>query len=102
MRLLGLVTAALLAGCTSASTMSDYECLDSPIHTYAESPGATYGYECRKARGACEIGFIQTEHSAEQCEKNPRCEYVPGRCYCPPGMECICGGGSPGQCQTKR
>ncbi len=81
--------------------MSDYGCLGSPNHTYAKVEGVPHGYQCRSAAGRCEIGFVQAEDSAEQCETDSRCEYKTGSCYCPPGMQCICGGGSPGQCQSR-
>lgn len=101
MRLTILVLALLVSGCVSVSEMSDYACLDSPRHTYAKVEGVPHGYQCRRAVGQCEVGFIQADNTAAQCEANPHCEYLTGSCYCPPGMQCICGGGSPGQCQFR-
>ena len=100
--LIAMIFLMMIAGCTPVSMMSDYECLGSPRHTYAEVPQMPGAYACRRARGACERGFIQVEHSGDQCVANPMCEYVPGQCYCPPGVQCICGGGSPGQCQRRQ
>ena len=97
-RVISVFLVLVIIGC---APISDYQCLDSPNYTYAKVDPSPLGYKCRRARGLCERGFIQSEHTAEQCEANSRCEYVPGACYCPPEVQCICGGGSPGQCQTK-
>jgi len=88
----------VFAGCTS---LSEDECLESPNHTLVVAD-RDRGYECKVARNECETGFVQSEHGAEVCEANQKCIYVPGRCYCPVGMQCICGGGPPSRCRLKQ
>ena len=61
-------------------------------------PEGTGGYRCRAAEGPCETGFRQGSHSAEECVARSGCQFIPGRCYCPPGVVCICGGGPPPRC----
>lgn len=57
-------------------------------------------YRCREARGRCETGFRQAgEGDIKQlCESKPGCEFKPANCYCPPNLNCFCGGGPPAQC----
>ena len=59
------------------------------------------GYSCRPAENECERGFSQDSGTKEICEARAGCEFVPGYCYCPPKMVCICGGGPPSQCKKK-
>jgi hypothetical protein len=66
-----------------------------------EIPEGTGGYRCRPAQGPCEAGFRQGSDTAETCEAKPGCHFVPGRCYCPPGVVCICGGGPPPTCREE-
>lgn len=50
-------------------------------------------YICRDPRNACE----KLSHDA--CQKDAKCAWDPGFCYCPPNMMCYCGGGPPSQCR---
>lgn len=46
--------------------------------------------------------YDEFKESVERCESNPNCKLVyPGGCYCPPEMQCICGGGPPPICVLK-
>ena len=89
---------ALHAGCAE---LTEQECLDSPGHTLviAADDG---GYQCRVARDQCESGFIQSKHGIGECGADSSCEYETSRCYCPPDVVCICGGGPPGRCRLKQ
>jgi len=40
-------------------------------------------------------------HTKELCKKNPSCEVVSFGCYCPPDVQCICGGNPPAVCKPK-
>ena len=87
----------VLMGCTS---ISESKCLKSPNHTLVVA-NKYPGYSCKVARNECEKGFIQAEHDATFCEANSKCEFIPAKCYCPEGVQCICGGGQPSSCQLK-
>jgi len=56
------------------------------------------GYICRKARNHCEQDFSQKTGTAEQCTTKPNCQFIPGKCFCPPDVICVCGGGPPRMC----
>lgn len=71
-------------------------------------------YTCEPPWDLCQIGFAQeildekqefpvdnsNALSKQQCVSQTGCAYVPaGPCYCPPGLNCICGGGRPPDCQ---
>ena len=47
-------------------------------------------------------GITELAKSMDECRLAPNCKVVyPGGCYCPPGVECICGGGDPPICVPK-
>ncbi|SRR5258706_6220537 len=78
---------------------TELECLKSAECTLVQA--AVHGkYTCRAAAGRCEIGFRQAGDSDIQkdCEARPGCEFRSASCYCPPGVDCRCGGGPPAQC----
>jgi hypothetical protein len=72
--------------------LTELQCMNSAECTF------TSGYECRPAEGPCESGFRQSIDGPESCEAKENCSYLPGYCYCPPGMWCFCGGGPPPGC----
>ena len=78
----------------------DQRCLESPTGTLVESKFSFSGYACRRATDHCELGFIQAQHGPEECEAKEGCEFIPGKCYCPPFAQCICGGGPPSVCKA--
>jgi hypothetical protein len=61
-------------------------------------------YVCRESLGRCEHGFRQAGNGDIQklCEANAGCVFQPGNCYCPPNLECACGGGAPAQCHEDK
>jgi len=59
------------------------------------------GYVCRKADNHCEQDFSQKTGTAEQCTAKPNCQFIPGKCFCPPDVICVCGGGPPRMCVPK-
>ena len=79
---------------------SQRECLASPDHTLIQ-PTPDSAYQCVRARNHCESGFVQDKHSAKECEAKPGCRHDPGRCFCPEGLQCICGGGPPQSCRLE-
>lgn len=87
----------MLVGCVS---LSETECLKSPDHTLVQPDGELH-YECKAARNDCEKGFVQMEQGPAECNVKTSCEFVPGECYCPPDLQCFCGGGPPGSCRSK-
>jgi len=59
---------------------------------------ATEGYQCLPAEHSCEQDFSQREDGREKCERRDDCRYLPGVCYCPAGVVCVCAGGPPSVC----
>ena len=58
-------------------------------------------YVCRAAKNSCEIGFVQSADSAKAvCEAKNECKFTTASCYCPEGVQCVCGGGMPSMCAT--
>jgi len=55
-------------------------------------------YVCRAASNACETDFSQALTGKELCEQRPGCSYRPANCYCLPGQDCPCTGGTPAMC----
>jgi hypothetical protein len=83
----------------SCSESSELECIHSPHCTLVQT--VEHGaYTCRAARGRCEIGFRQAGEGdiRADCEAKPGCEFKPASCFCPPNVQCVCGGGPPAQC----
>ncbi|MCP5088782.1 MAG: hypothetical protein GY952_18485 [Rhodobacteraceae bacterium] len=66
-----------------------------------EKVGERFEYACMRPANRCQIGFKQSSQtSATSCENRVGCSYVPaGECYCPPDVDCVCGGGTPPNCQ---
>ena len=87
-----LVLVLLLNGCFVAT---ESRCLASAKHTLWQDGQR---YVCRRAVSECERGFVQEKHGPEDCEALGECEFVPGQCYCPPQVVCVCGGGPPSRC----
>jgi len=108
-----LVTALVMAvcGCLSPASLSraedlkpcsestELECIHSARCTLVQAQ--EHGkYICRAAVGRCEIGFRQAGDGDIQkdCESKAGCEFKGANCYCPPNLNCTCGGGPPAQC----
>ncbi len=72
-------------------------CLDSPDCTLILDSEES-AYRCRQATAPCELSFRQAADTPETCEARAGCRFEPGRCYCPPDVNCICGGGPPPRC----
>jgi hypothetical protein len=91
---------AVLMALPGCGALNEQDCLDSASHTLVitEEPR---GYVCLAARDKCEAGFIQSRHGLNECAEDRDCEFVPGNCYCPPGVVCICGGGPPSLCRLR-
>ena len=98
-----IVTTAL--SCSSSSSappcdaMSESQCIDSSECTLVLASPQPPDYTCVAARNACEQGFVQRTGDATSCEATQGCKFVPGECYCPPDLVCVCGGGPPPQCE---
>ena len=92
------MTAAVTNALSGGRQLSQQECLASPDHTLIQ-PSADAPYQCVPARNHCEAGFVQDEHGAEDCEAKAGCQHDPGHCFCPAGVQCICGGGPPQSCK---
>jgi len=100
------VTASLCSGTAlhaqesaACAQLTELECIGSSVCTL-EQVAAHGKYRCREARGRCETGFRQAGEGdiKQQCESRPGCAFNPGNCYCPPNLNCFCGGGPPPQC----
>jgi hypothetical protein len=58
-----------------------------------------YVYRCRPVLTDCEK--ITNSGGRTQCESKEACSWDPGRCYCPEGSVCKCGGGPPHSCSER-
>jgi hypothetical protein len=57
------------------------------------------GYVCRSNANRCEDGFVQRgDRNKETCEARSGCAFRFPDCYCPPDLNCRCGGGRPAMC----
>jgi len=56
-------------------------------------------YICRAPANHCEAAFIDRGCNQQACEAEAGCEFDPGRCFCPSGVTCVCGGGPPPACR---
>lgn len=81
----------------SCSKLSAESCLVSKLCTLDQkvSDGTYY---CRDAENQCEKDFAQGVDSPEFCQSRAGCQYQAARCFCPPGVTCVCGGGAPAKC----
>lgn len=79
------------------ASLSITDCLNS-VECILESGSAGTDYQCRTAKNQCELGFSQVNDTRETCELKKGCQYKAADCFCPPSVECICGGGSPASC----
>jgi hypothetical protein len=82
---------------TNCSALSVTDCLNS-VECMLESGEAGRDYQCRVAKNQCESGFSQAIDTRDTCESRPGCKYIAANCFCPPGVECVCGGGAPAVC----
>jgi len=82
---------------------TELECRQSAECTLVQS-GVHGKYTCRASVGRCETGFRQSaDHDIQKdCESKPGCQFKAADCYCPPGLQCTCGGGPPAQCMERR
>jgi hypothetical protein len=99
---LGCLLMPVIAAGTQAKPCSDsseLECVQSAQCTLVQT-GVHGKYTCRDAVGRCETGFRQVaDHDIQRdCEAKPGCKFKIANCYCPPNLQCACGGGPPAQC----
>ena len=80
------------AAAVDCAQLDELECLPSEACVLVQE--ADGSYRCREAENDCE-----RQPSAERCREEPGCEWDPGHCYCPPDMDCDCGGGPPPMCR---
>ena len=87
----------------ACSETTELECLQSTQCTLVQTQ--VHGkYTCREAAGHCETGFRQSaDHDIQKdCEAKPGCVFKIANCFCPPNLNCACGGGPPAQCVEKK
>jgi len=88
----------------NCSDMAQSACLASKQCILSQN--AKRAYVCRPAKDSCEMNFIQTGNtSKQQCANNKtaaagKCYFKQASCFCPQGMQCICGGGNPSMCSA--
>lgn len=76
--------------------LSQADCLASSRCVVAKKDSGR-GYLCRANINSCENGFIQ-DNAKKTCDTGKGCVFSPGSCFCPEGVQCICGGGHPPMC----
>lgn len=114
---LGLVAAVVLTVMRAHTAMAvePIACLDLDGIACISSSACTlvrgesgFPYQCVPIANECEAvalgryenGVLDFSYDAKAaCETREDCRFVPpGPCYCPPGLDCLCGGGSPPAC----
>jgi hypothetical protein len=63
-----------------------------------QDPPSSAEYVCLPPRNECEANYLAGGCSREACEATAGCSFVPGHCFCPGGVQCVCGGGPPPGC----
>jgi hypothetical protein len=63
-----------------------------------QDPPSSGEYVCLPPRNECEANYLAGGCNREACEATPGCSFVPGHCFCPSGVQCVCGGGPPPEC----
>ncbi len=87
-------------GKSSCAAMSVKRCLFSDACVVEQ--GEDKQYACRDAANQCEAGFVQSVGDPKKtCEAKTDCTFVAASCFCPPGVTCVCGGGSPSACVAR-
>lgn len=81
----------------SCSSLSIQGCLSSRECTLVFDK-VSESYQCQNVNNQCEKGFSQADDTREICESRPGCKYQASNCFCPPGVDCRCGGGTPAMC----
>ena len=107
-RTFSALLAYALSACVSAqehqacSTYSELDCIHR-TECKLEQAGEYGKYVCRASVGRCESGFGQAGEGdiRKVCESIPGCRFEPGSCFCPPDVNCVCGGGPPAQCSER-
>lgn len=77
-----------------------YDCLSSRQCTL-ELDNTRQEYQCRINRNKCEQDFSQAADSEETCNAREGCQYYDADCFCLPGQQCMCDGGTPARCILK-
>ena len=97
------VAASSAEGPRPCSQFSELECIQSTT-CKLEQVSFHGSYVCREAKNRCEAGFRQAGEGDIQklCESTPGCKFKYADCYCPPNLNCACGGGPPAQCVEKK
>jgi hypothetical protein len=86
-----------LQGKGSCASMAAKPCLYSKACMWERDDKRLYS--CRDAVNDCENGFAQEgDQVKSSCTDKPGCEYKSASCFCPPGVTCVCGGGTPAAC----
>ncbi len=101
----GVLAWALMAwaGCSSSGSSTACEqrgvgeCLAASACAVVLASERPADYSCVDA-GRCGEDFDQVDGTVDSCEARDGCSYVPGECFCAPGLTCICGGGPPPRC----
>jgi hypothetical protein len=79
--------------CEQLSQNMDLQCLSEPHCVYD-------GSWCVPTSDPCEIAWPELEGTQASCEAMTQCNYIAEEpCYCPPDVDCVCGGGAPQQCR---
>jgi len=82
----------------SCNEFNQNKCLNS-LHCTLELDKENDNYLCRSSNNHCEQNYLQYSGSGKECKVKRNCEFLPSKCYCPPGKICECEGGNPAQCR---
>jgi hypothetical protein len=88
----------------TCATATELQCIESERCTLVQ-PEATQQVHLPRRRQPLRSRHRQGGGGGDikqQCESKPGCEFHNASCYCPPNVNCVCGGGPPAQCVEKK
>lgn len=89
----GFGAPALAGDALDCTKLDQLECMTARKCVYT-------GSACEITADPCEIAWKELQDTRASCEAMTSCKFVPReQCYCPPNVDCDCGGGAPDRCR---
>lgn len=89
----GIGVPTLAVAALDCTKLEQLECM-------SERQCAFTGNACETIVDPCEIAWQELQDTQASCEAMTSCKFVPREpCYCPPIVDCACGGGAPDRCR---
>ncbi len=96
----GFAVPTLAVAALDCTKLEQLECMTERQCAFTGSFG---GNACETTADPCEIAWQELRDTQASCEAMTSCRFVPRElCYCPPNVDCKCGGGAPDRCHLGR